>query len=109
MGASDYAFVRGMDATRAALRRWNASPWDALGSWLFLAVAIAFALLGAILVVAAVARPDPTPLVLPGLTEHPAVGDVGSVLFRNSLILALHATACVAGFIAGSSLPADGY
>jgi len=27
------------------------------------------------------------------------------VLFRNSLVLALHAMACVAGFIAGSSLP----
>jgi hypothetical protein len=27
------------------------------------------------------------------------------VLARNSLVLALHATACVAGFIAGSSLP----
>jgi hypothetical protein len=30
---------------------------------------------------------------------------VGSVLGRNSLVLALHAMACVAGFIAGSSLP----
>ena len=27
------------------------------------------------------------------------------MLFRNSLVLALHALACVAGFIAGSSLP----
>ena len=27
------------------------------------------------------------------------------MLFRNSLVLALHAMACVAGFIAGSSLP----
>jgi uncharacterized membrane protein SpoIIM required for sporulation len=27
------------------------------------------------------------------------------VLFRNSLVLALHSMACVAGFIAGSSLP----
>jgi hypothetical protein len=27
------------------------------------------------------------------------------ILFRNSLVLALHAFACVAGFIAGSSLP----
>jgi hypothetical protein len=27
------------------------------------------------------------------------------VLYRNSLVLALHALACVAGFIAGSSLP----
>ena len=33
------------------------------------------------------------------------------MLFRNGLVLALHAIACVAGFIAGSSLPqvAEGY
>jgi hypothetical protein len=29
------------------------------------------------------------------------------VLFRNGLVLALHAMACVAGFIAGSSLPLE--
>ena len=34
----------------------------------------------------------------------PAPADVAAVLGRNSLVLALHATACVAGFIAGSSL-----
>ena len=27
------------------------------------------------------------------------------ILWRNSLVLALHATACVAGFIAGASMP----
>ena len=41
----------------------------------------------------------------PGLNEPATVGAVGHVLFRNSLVLALHAMACVAGFIAGSSLP----
>jgi hypothetical protein len=105
MAATDYAFVRGMDATRSALRRWNDSPWDALSAWTTLAIVIAVALLGAVMVVSTIARPDPTPLSLPGLTDSPSVGAVGSVLFRNSLVLALHATACVAGFIAGSSLP----
>jgi uncharacterized membrane protein len=32
---------------------------------------------------------------------------VGYVLYRNGLVLALHAMACVAGFIAGSSLPLE--
>jgi len=105
MAAEDYAFVRGMADTRGALRRWNARPWDVLSSWLLLAVAIAVALLGAVLVVSTMARPDPTSLALPGLTDSAGLGDVASVLFRNSLVLALHATACVAGFIAGSSLP----
>jgi hypothetical protein len=32
-------------------------------------------------------------------------GQVGQILVANLLVLALHAMACVAGFIAGSSLP----
>ena len=39
------------------------------------------------------------------MTQPAELGDVGYVLFRNSLVLALHASACVAGFIAGASLP----
>ena len=31
--------------------------------------------------------------------------DFGFILYRNGLVLALHAMACVAGFMAGSSLP----
>ena len=105
MSAQDYAFVRGMDDTRGALRRWNAHPWGVLSTWVYGAAAIAVALLGAVLVVSTLATPDPTPLRLPGLTDWAGPGDVASVLFRNGLVLALHATACVAGFIAGSSLP----
>jgi hypothetical protein len=36
---------------------------------------------------------------------HPDLGDYGHILYRNGLVLALHAMACVAGFMAGSSLP----
>ena len=51
-------------------------------------------------------------LRLPG--RHAATrrcDDFGFVLYRNGLVLALHALACVAGFMAGSSLPqvAEGY
>jgi len=46
--------------------------------------------------------------VVARVPELPAtVGAVGHVLYRNSLVLALHAMACVAGFIAGSSLPLE--
>ena len=41
----------------------------------------------------------------PGLTEPSEPGDLLPILWRNSLVLALHATACVAGFIAGASMP----
>jgi hypothetical protein len=105
MGASDYALIRGRAATRAALRRWNERPWEALSSWTYLALTIALGLLSTVLIVSALAPADVTPITLPGLTTSPSPGEVGSVLFRNSLVLALHAFACVAGFIAGSSLP----
>jgi hypothetical protein len=49
--------------------------------------------------------PDPTPVVLPGIGRDPTMGDAGHLLFRNSLVLALHSMACVAGFMAGSTLP----
>ena len=48
---------------------------------------------------------DLTPINLPGLTSTPEAFDLLPILYRNSLVLALHATACVAGFIAGASMP----
>ena len=55
--------------------------------------------------IASVSPADLTALGVPGLNRRtPELGDIGHILFRNSLVLALHAFACVAGFIAGSSL-----
>jgi hypothetical protein len=51
------------------------------------------------------AQPDPTGIALPGLSLPADLAAVGHILLRNGLVLALHAMACVAGFIAGSSLP----
>jgi hypothetical protein len=102
---SQLAFVQGMDDTRAALRRWNTAPLRAVRPWTLGATAIAVALLCAVWVVAQATTPDATGYLLPGLNEPVTLGSIGHVLFRNSLVLALHAMACVAGFIAGSSLP----
>jgi hypothetical protein len=105
VAANDYVLVQGLRDTRGALTRWNLDPWPVLGRWFAGALAVAVVLLAAVWAVAATVTPDPTPLALPGLTQPASLADVGSVLFRNSLVLALHAMACVAGFIAGSSLP----
>jgi hypothetical protein len=78
-----------------------------VGAWLAGSLAIAALLLVAVWVIASSTQPDPTPFVLPGLYTPPTLHDVGMVLFRNGLVLALHAMACVAGFIAGSSLPLE--
>ena len=49
--------------------------------------------------------PDLTPIHLPGLTEAAQPADLLPILWRNSLVLALHGFACLAGFIAGASMP----
>lgn len=99
------ALVRGMADTRASLREWNAEPRQVLVPWAVGSIATALALLFATWLVAALTQPDSSPLFFPGHTYETGLRDYGFVLFRNSLVLALHSLACVAGFIAGSSLP----
>lgn len=107
MEAADLVLVQGMRDTRATLQRWNAAPGGVLGTWLAGSLAVVAALLVAVWVIATVSTPDPSGLALPGLNRPTSLAAVGSVLFRNSLVLALHAMACVAGFIAGSSMPLE--
>jgi Stage II sporulation protein M len=105
VNVTQYVLVRGARQTRGSLARLNGDPWPALRSWIGGGVAVAALLLSVVWVISSVARPDPTPLAIPGITNPPNAGDVLQILFGNSLVLALHAFACVAGFIAGASLP----
>jgi hypothetical protein len=103
--ANEHVFSHGMQDTRAALDAWNSRSWAVLRGWTWLSLAIALTLLGAVWIVAGLLTPDITPIHLPGLTEPSRATDLLPILWRNSLVLALHATACVAGFIAGASMP----
>jgi Stage II sporulation protein M len=78
-----------------------------VGPWFVGGLAIAVGLLLAVWAIASISTPDPTPLLQPGLNSPASAEWVLHVLYRNSLVLALHAMACVAGFIAGSSLPLE--
>lgn len=104
-GATEHVFSHGMRDTRATFEAWNGQPWAVLRGWIALSLGIALALLGAVWVVAGLLTPDITPIHMPGLTERTDPGDLLPILWRNSLVLALHATACIAGFIAGASMP----
>jgi hypothetical protein len=103
--ANQHVFSHGMQDTRETLDAWSERPWAVLRGWLALSLAIALALLAATWFVAGLLTPDLTPIHLPGLTEPSQPGDLLPILWRNSLVLALHGTACVAGFIAGASMP----
>ena len=111
MNSEQMALVQGWGHTKSALREWNARPGKVLRPWATWSLCVAVLLLLATWVIAKRSVPDDWPLPFPGVTHRATVGDYGFVLFRNSLVLALHSLACVAGFIAGSSLPviATGY
>lgn len=105
MRHEELAVVQGWADTRAALRLWLRRPAVVLRPWVGGSLTVAVALLLATWAIAALSTPDVTPLRFPGFTQPATVGDYGFVLFRNGLVLALHGLACLAGFIAGSSLP----
>ncbi len=106
VSANDYALVQGLRDTRETLDGWRAQPWRTLRGWLLGSMLVAVGLLFAVYVVAENAAADPTRLIVSHYGHEPRLADAGFLLYRNSLVLALHAMACVAGFIAGSSLPA---
>jgi hypothetical protein len=104
--ASAYALAHGVRATRRTLSLWRDRPWPILRSWLLGSLAAAGVLLVAILVIALVSYGS----VTTKLQDQPPLfvggpSDVAQILGHNLLVLALHAMACVAGFIAASSLP----
>ena len=100
-----FALAQGIRDTRGALQRWRANPGPVLGGWLAGGMLVSIALLTAVWVVSVLSTPDPTWFFVPGVSVPVGVDDFGHILSSNMLVLALHATACVAGFMAGSSLP----
>jgi hypothetical protein len=105
MDASAYAFAHGIRHTRTTLSEWQRRPGRVVGRWV---AGSALAATGLLLAVWAIATLDTGYTRVLDLQPPFAVGhlsDVLHVLRNNSLVLALHAMACVAGFIAGSSLP----
>jgi len=105
VSVNDLVLVQGMHDTKLALRRWNEAPGAVLLPWCLLSATIAVALLWAVYAVAKFSTPEQTQYLIPGYNIDATFGDYVHVLIRNSLVLALHALACVAGFMAGSSLP----
>jgi hypothetical protein len=105
MDASAYAFAHGIRHTRATLRAWQRTPGSVLGQWVAGAAVAATGLLLAVWIVSSLDHGYEQIITLQPPFAVGDGGDVITVLRRNVLVLALHAMACVAGFIAGSSLP----
>jgi Stage II sporulation protein M len=104
--ARELALVQGWPDTRRALARWRRRPAPVLVPWALGALAVAATLLTAVLLVATVTVPTPYHGAFPGVTHPATAGDFTFVLYRNGLVLALHALSCVAGFMAATAPPA---
>jgi hypothetical protein len=107
MRLNDLALVQGSAVTRATLRRWEAAPWPVLRGWVAGSLAVAVALLASVWVLARGMTPDTTPVAVIGVNAQPRIGHVTFVVFRNSLVLALHSLSCLAGYLARSEMPAE--
>jgi hypothetical protein len=105
MDASAYAFAHGVRHTRATLRSWQRRPFRVLGRWVAGSVLAATGLLLAVLLVASLDHGYEQVITLQPPFAVGGLAEVLKVLRSNMLVLALHAFACVAGFMAGSSLP----
>jgi hypothetical protein len=104
--ASRSALRYGVRRTRQTLAVWQADPWPALRRWFAGSLLAALALLAATWLLAGLSGADGYHVQT---TAPPfrvgGVGDLGSILLVNLGVLTMHALACVAGFIAGSSPP----
>lgn len=105
MDASSYAFSTGIRDTRSALRAWRGAPAPVLRRWLLGSFIAAAGLLAAVWVVASLDAGYEQVLTLQPPFQVGNWSNVSELVSGNLLVLALHAMACVAGFIAGSSLP----
>ena len=105
MDATAYAFTHGVRRTRETLRVWQATPIAVLGRWVAGSALAAAGLLAAVWLIGSLDNGFQQIIKLQPPFAVGDLGEVARVLGRNMLVLALHAMACVAGFIAGSSLP----
>jgi hypothetical protein len=99
------ALMVDLASTRGALSVWADSPLSTVGRWFAgSALAAALLLVGTLLIAEVAPGTRQIDLSVPPVTAGGA-GYVLTILGHNFLVLALHAMACVAGFIAGSSVP----
>ena len=90
---------------RGALAEWQRRPWPVLRAWLAASLTVTILLLFAVWAIAGITVPHGVVSLYGPPFGEGGPADVLQIFIRNFLVLLLHAMACVAGFIAGSSLP----
>ena len=95
MSVNDLVLVQGIKDTRRTLAGWRRDPLAVVGGWLGWAFLIALALLASVYLIAVKLGPEYSPIVIPGLNRPAEVTDVLHLLYRNGLVLALHALSLI--------------
>lgn len=93
-----------MRETRETFKRWGQSPAKIVGKWMLVSFTIASLMLIAVYIGSLLVTPTQTSS-LPNILQSSSIHDMIRVFFRNSLVLALHAFVCLAGFMAMRALP----
>src|SRR5262249_41237826 len=91
--------------TRSILERWGENPWPVLRTWLVGSLLISLGLIAAVTLAASLITPDYGFHYTPTIPHGLQLDRMGVVPGRNPRGLALHRGACIAGFIAGATLP----
>ncbi|MBI4898268.1 MAG: stage II sporulation protein M [Actinobacteria bacterium] len=102
--ANNEIFEATMLETRETLARWSKRPLHTIGRWALVALGVAVSMLTAVLLVSHLSYAQYTSS-LPNIMHDPQASDAVRVFIRNSLVLALHAFVCLAGFMAMRALP----
>jgi stage II sporulation SpoM-like protein len=105
MDASAYALYHGARCTRSTLAAWKAEPLPVLARWVAGSTVASIGLLMAVWGISGLFGGYEQIVALRPPFAIGAPRDLLTIVRHNLLVLALHAMACVAGFIAGSSLP----
>lgn len=106
MKHEEMALVQGWAATERTLGGYRSTRFRVLIPWAAGAFGVAATLLGAAWLISLSSSSDVSGVPFSGVTQGRNPFDYPYILSRNFLVLAFHALACVAGFIAGSSMPA---
>lgn len=106
MNSNELILKQSLRETRETLAHWSGKPGRVLGWWALVSFGVAVGLLTGVYIVASTATADTT-FYLPNVFSETQPIDFFRPLVRNSLVLALHAFVCIAGFMAMRALPAQ--
>jgi hypothetical protein len=105
MSFREISVIKGWPETMVVLREWRTRPLSVVLPWFMLSFFIAVGMLLLTYLIALASTPDPTKPTMPFEMATDPMGFLRHIIRGNLLVLALHAVACLAGYITHVALP----